>query len=111
MINRIEELKNQIQQVKRELLVLGELRPGSLSQQFNVCGRPDCCCKADPPRKHGPYYQLSYTRKGKSHTVFVKKHQLAAVKEQLQNYAQFRKLMERRVDLSIELCREKLAAE
>ena len=41
---------------------------GSLSRQYNVCSSPGCRCKASPPRKHGPYYQLSYTRNGKSTT-------------------------------------------
>ena len=48
---------------KCDLAALGDLRPGSLSIQYNVCGSPGCRCKADPPVKHGPYYQVSYTRK------------------------------------------------
>ena len=65
-------LQRQIEKVKRDLAALGDLRPGSLSTQFNVCGSPGCRCKATPPIKHGPYYQVSYTRKGKSSSKFVK---------------------------------------
>ena len=54
---------------------MGDLRPGSLSTQYKVCGSPGCRCKATPPIKHGPYYQVSYTRKGKSSSKFVKKEQ------------------------------------
>ena len=61
------------------LVVLGDLRPGSLSTQYNVCGTPGCRCKATPPEKHGPCYQVSFTRKGKSSSKFVRKEDLAAV--------------------------------
>ena len=76
-------LQRQIEKVKRDLAALGDLRPGSLSTQYNVCGSPGCRCKADPPVKHGPYYQVSYTRKGKSSTKLVKKEDLASRVRQL----------------------------
>lgn len=28
--------------------------PGSLGRRENVCGKPGCRCKADPPQLHGP---------------------------------------------------------
>ena len=57
-------LQRQIGKVKQGLADLGDLRPGSLSTQYNLCGSPGCRCKATPPVKHGPYYQVSYTPKG-----------------------------------------------
>jgi hypothetical protein len=96
-------LERQIEQLKRDLVALGDLRPGSLSTQYNVCGTPGCRCKATPPEKHGPYYQISYTRKGKSSTKFVKQKDLQTVREQLENYARMKLLMERWIDLATEL--------
>ena len=37
-------LQRQIEKVKRDLAALGDLRPGSLSTQYNVCGSPGCRC-------------------------------------------------------------------
>ena len=96
-------LQRQIEKVKGNLAVLGDLRPGSLSAQYNVCGSPGCRCKATPPIKHGPYYQVSYTRKGKSSTKFVKKEDLSEVRKQLKNYERMKLLMERWIDLAMEL--------
>lgn len=96
-------LQRQIEKVKHDLAALGDLRPGSLSTQYNVCGSPGCKCKADPPVKHGPYYQVSYTRKGKSSTKFVKKEDLPEVRKQLKNYARMKLLMEKWIDLAMEL--------
>lgn len=102
-------LQRQIEKVKRDLAALGDLRPGSLSTQYNVCGSPGCRCKADPPVKHGPYYQVSYTRKGKSSTKFVKKEDLATVRKQLKNYECLKLLMEKWIDLAMELSILRLA--
>src|SRR3984893_12656352 len=41
--------------------------PGSLGRRENVCGKPGCRCKADPPQLHGPYYL--WTRKVDGKTV------------------------------------------
>ena len=102
-------LQRQIDKLKRELADIGDLRPGSLSTQYNVCGSPGCRCKAIPPVKHGPYYQVSYTRKGKSSTKFVKKEDLPEVRKQLKNYQRMKLLMEKWIDLAIELSILRLA--
>ncbi|HSF10411.1 MAG TPA: DUF6788 family protein [Nitrospirales bacterium] len=61
-----------LQRIQRQLATLGPVLPGSLSEQWNVCGTPGCRCKAPSnPKKHGPYYQLSFTVAGKSSTLFV----------------------------------------
>src|SRR5207249_5549274 len=79
-------LEAKIDRIKKQLSELGELRPGSLSEQYNVCGKEGCRCKADPPEKHGPYYQISFSRHGKSRSQFVRKEDLPRVKRQLKNY-------------------------
>jgi len=55
-----QRIAHQIEKLKKRLAELGPLHPGSISEQYNVCGTPGCQCK-DPkkPRRHGPYYQLS----------------------------------------------------
>jgi hypothetical protein len=101
-------LKSRIEQIKGQLSALGNFRPGSLSQQYNVCGKPDCRCKATPPKKHGPYYQLSYSWKGRSKTQFIRRNEVAATREQLQNYRRLRKLVDQWVELELELALLKL---
>ena len=97
------QLEREIAKIKRQLGQLDELRPGTLSEQYNVCGTPGCRCKASPPQKHGPYHQLSLTRRGKSKTRFVRRDEVATIKNQLQNYATLRELVERWIDLATEL--------
>jgi hypothetical protein len=101
--NRETQLECEIGKVKEELNALGDLRPGSLSTQYNVCGSPGCRCKAVPPEKHGPYYQISFSRKGKSSSKFVKKEDLPTIRKQLKNYERMKLLVDRWIDLAIEL--------
>jgi hypothetical protein len=108
MNRRQPSLETGIEKLKQEIARLGDLRPGKLSQQYNVCGKADCRCKADPPQKHGPYYQLSFTRNGKSSTQFVRKEDLAVVRQQLRNYQRLRKLVDRWIALGMELSRLKV---
>lgn len=98
-----KSLSIKIEKVKRELMSIEGLRPGSLSTQYNICGKKGCKCKDDPPQKHGPYFQLSLTRKGKSQTKFIKQGDVDMIHEQLNNYKRMKVLVEQWVDLSIEL--------
>jgi hypothetical protein len=95
-------LQQRIRQIQAELAALGPMHPGSLSQQYNVCGNPACRCK-DPkrPRKHGPYYQLSYTWRGKSTTRFVRPPQVEAMRAKLAAYKRLRALTSDWVDAAI----------
>lgn len=45
----------------------GKVLPGSIAERRTRCGRSNCACHAEPPRRHGPYWQ--WTRKVASKTV------------------------------------------
>ena len=64
---------------------------------------PGCRCKATPPEKHGPYYQVSFTRKGKSSSKFVRKEDLNTVRRELKNYEVMKTMVDRWIDLATEL--------
>jgi hypothetical protein len=108
----IQKLEQRIQQIKAELAALGDMRPGSLSKQYNVCGKPNCRCK-DPhkPQRHGPYHQLSWVHRGKSTTQFIRPPLLPQVRAQLVTYHQFRKLTDEWVNLALRLAQAKLLAD
>ena len=108
---KIRSLELRIDKIKRELTELGDMRPGSMSEQYNVCGTSGCRCKASPPQKHGPYYQVSFSRKGKSSTRFVKKKDVPTVRRQLRNYKRLKELVDRWIDLSTELSLLRVEAE
>lgn len=99
------EIEHRIAAIKRELVGLGPVRPGSISRQYNVCGNPTCRCKADPAQRHGPYYQLSYTHQRRSSSEFVREQDLREVQRHLHNYARLRALVEEWIGLGIQHAR------
>jgi hypothetical protein len=106
---RLTQIETRIEKLKKALSKLGEMRPGSLSEQYNVCGSPGCRCK-DPqePKKHGPYWQLSYMHQGRSSSQFIRKEFLAATRRQLVNYKAFRELTDEWIRLALEHAKMKL---
>ena len=109
----IQKREAQIAQIKAQLQRQGAMRPGSLSRQYNVCGKPGCRCK-DPkqPRRHGPYYQLNYVYGGKKTSQFIRREILGQVRTELANYKKFRRLIDQWIGLALQVAqaRDKLTA-
>ena len=99
----LPEIERRIEALQHRLTQLGPMHPGSLGEQYNVCGKAGCRCK-DPkkPQKHGPYYQLSYTWRGKSTTRFVRPEHVTEMRQKVARYKRFRELVNEWVDLEVE---------
>jgi hypothetical protein len=37
-----------------------------VAERYTICGKATCRCHADPPQRHGPYYQYSRKVAGKT---------------------------------------------
>ena len=96
MPTAIQKIEVQIERVRRELMELGPMRPGSLSCQYK-----------NRKEKKQPYFQLSYTHKRKSRSEYVRPENLNAIRAELGNYKKFRGLVDRWVDLALELSKLK----
>ncbi len=90
--NRILQIELKIEQIKEELGKIGPLRPGSLTRQYK-----------NPRKGKGSYWQISYTRKMKSYTSYVRREDVAEVRRQIAAYKKFKRLVEQWIDLGIEL--------
>jgi hypothetical protein len=99
----LAQVQRRLARLQRELGELGPLHPGSITEQYNVCGQPGCRCK-DPnkPQRHGPYYQLSFTWRSKSSTRFLRPEQVEPMRRKVANYKRLRELMSDWVELEIE---------
>lgn len=107
---QLRKMENRVERIRLELQRVGEMRPGSLNKQLTVCGRPGCRCQ-DPekPKRHGPYYQLSYVHQGKSTTQFIQKELVPTVTQQLKNYKTFKSLTAEWIELALAIAKAKLA--
>ncbi len=89
MTEKIDEIRSRIAEIKQEMLELGDLCPGSISQQVRSWG--------------GKYWQISYTHRGRGHTEYVADEQLDEMKSRNDNYRKFRELSFELVDRYLEL--------
>ena len=93
-IKRLAQIDKRIGQIKAQFAAVGEMRPGSLTQQYK-----------DPDSGSGAYYQLSYTLDMKSRTDYIPRHWVRDVRRQVGNYKRFKSLSAEWVALSIERSR------
>ena len=93
-LNRIDE---RIKRTKEELQAVGAMRPGTLSRQYK-----------SPQKKVGSYWQLSYTRKMRSRTEYVRPGSVPEIRRQITAYKRFKTLVDRWVDLAIEYSKLKM---
>jgi hypothetical protein len=95
-------LERKIESVQKKLAALGFMHPGSVSRQYQACGRPGCrCMDPDHPRRHGPYYKLAYVHRGQPICRFVRADCVAEIKKRLAVYKTFRTLLDRWIELCI----------
>lgn len=86
----LKKIEENISELKRSLAEIGDMRPGTLSTQYRK-----------PEQKKTPFHQISYTRKGKSRSEYVRKENLDSVKKEIETYNRFRSVIEQIIDLSI----------
>ncbi len=86
--------KGEPNKIKEKIQNTGRFHPGKISLQYTVCNNKNCQCHDKiNPKKHGPYYQLSYSVKGKSRTRFIKSSDLSKVNEYINEYQRIKELL------------------
>ena len=88
---RIQQIERRIDRIKAALLEIGPMRPGSLTRQYK-----------DPQHHAGAYWQISYTRRMKSRTEYVRPEWVKDLRRQIASHKRFKNLVEQWIDLSIE---------
>lgn len=99
MNTKLQQLKKQILAIKKKLMGIEEMRPGSLTQQYR---------KSRKDESYGTYWSLSYTFNKKGHTEYIRNELVDEVKIQIENYKEFKMLVDEWIELSIQYAQEKL---
>lgn len=91
MHKKLDPIEKRIAGVKEKLMSIGEMRPGSLTYQYQR-----------PKEKKGGFYQISYTYQMKSKTEYVKADFVQDLKRQIATFKRFKKLTQQWIDLAIQ---------
>jgi hypothetical protein len=81
----LARLRRRYRALADQIRQLGFIASGSLIERYTVCASLGCRCHADPPMRHGPYFQ--YTRKvaGKTVTARLTAEQAQRYRDQIAN--------------------------
>jgi hypothetical protein len=91
---KLAALEKKIQVLKQQLASTGAMRPGTLSIQFR-----------QPKEKKTPFYQISFTHKGKGRSQYVRPEHLATIRREIDAYKRFRSTVEELITLSLDASR------
>jgi len=94
---KVETLLERIEGIKKDLGQIENMRPGSVTKQFHKRGD-----------KKWPYWQISYTQNKRSKTEYLKDEFVAQIQEEVLAYKKFKELVEKLVELNINLSKERL---
>ena len=108
-MDRVQQLEQQRDELRRQLAAIDDMRPGTLRERFRRCGKPNCRCAQPDAEAHGPVWSLTWAVAGRTHTKVIPAG--AAVERtqaQIAEFRRFRNLTQQLLRLSEQLCDARL---
>jgi len=107
-----DALEDKRQKLLEQILQIGDMRQGSLTEVYRSCGKPNCHCASPGDPGHGPYY--AFTRKvgGKTETMQLRAGPvLTKIEREVKGYRRFRSLCTELVAVNEQICEAKTVGE
>jgi hypothetical protein len=95
-----ELFQQQYTAVKNHILQIGFITEGSLSKRYLTCGKASCRCTSDPAHRHGPYYLLTWKRKGRTVSQFLPESLAQQYEEWIRNRQSLSKILKQMHSIS-----------
>lgn len=108
--SELAELKRRYRALTDQIRDLGFIATGSVIERFTMCTAAGCRCHADPPQRHGPYFQHTRKIAGKTITTRLTTEQAQRYREQIANQRQLNELIAAMHEISTQ-ARELLLAQ
>jgi hypothetical protein len=108
----LQDLELRRAELIKQLVRLGDLRSGSISDTSGRCGKPNCRCHQPGQPAHGPNPRLTYKVQGK--TVTESLPTPAARKKAEREIAEFRRfeqIIREFTEVNAKICRARLVDE
>jgi hypothetical protein len=95
----LERCRADYQAAKARLAEVGFICEGSLSRIYTCCRNPNCRC-ADPARRHGPYWQLTWKQAGKTVSRRLSEEEARLYAEWISNRRRLEAVLQEMKDVS-----------
>ena len=103
-------LEERRQELLAQINQLGDLRPGSLVERYNKCGRANCQCAQPGARGHGPQWVVTTRVGGKTRTRAIPPEALEETRAQIAECQRLRQLVAELIDVSEQICQGRIQA-
>ena len=90
---RLADYERRYRELAAQLAEIGLISSGSITLRYTVCGTPGCRCHANPPQRHGPYYQWTAKENGKTVTRRLSAPEAKLYQEWIANDRRMRRLI------------------
>ena len=105
----VADLEKRLEELRRELVCIGEMRRGSLTKRYRQCGKPNCHCAQPGDPGHGPSFSLTRQVDGKTVTRIIPAGEaVERTQAQIAEYQRFRGLTRELIEVSERLCQARL---
>jgi hypothetical protein len=105
MLNDIHALESSRASLVRALAQLQDMRPGSVSAVFRRCGKPGCHCARPKDPGHGPHFQFTYKRDGKTVTESLPSREaLRKAEQEIAEFRNFEQLSQTLIEVNQRIC-------
>ncbi len=105
MADPLEALERRRTEILTQMQQLGDMRRGSVVEQYLPCGKPRCCCKKPGHPGHGPYFAFTRKVEGKTKTRQLRAGPLLEkVRKEVDTFHRFRELSKRLLEINEEIC-------
>lgn len=101
MATRTHAHRRRLQELLAELQGLGFCLPGSITERTLPCGNPNCACKTDPQKRHGPYTYWTRTVGGRTIAQLLSPEQRDRYRPWIDNHRRLKELVKQIEALSV----------
>ncbi len=108
----LEVLQSRRQELLQQIGQVGDMRQGTITEVYRVCGKPNCRCASRGDPGHGPYYAFTRKVAGKTKTLQLRGGPLLQKMErEVEGYRRFRVLCTELVRVNEAICQARTAGD
>ncbi len=100
----LDELERRRAELYARLAGTGDFRPGSVSETWRRCGKPNCACAQPGHPGHGPRYLWTRSAGGRTRSRQLAAAELDKVRREIASYRRFVAVTEQIVEVNEAIC-------
>lgn len=107
--SQLATYERRYRELAAQVAEIGFISSGTVTRRYTTCSSSGCRCHADPPQRHGPYYQWTTKTNGKTRTRRLTRTEAKLYTEWIANDRQLGKVIRQMRQIAAKAAELKLA--